>query len=171
MSSPLSVENGSSARNSPKKDEMDSGTLIDVTVRGALSMMLSNIPVAVPTASQLQPSQPDYVEVGSVQIVGDVWPQNFDVGYQPDGARITFDSKTLNNHDSVEKNWQDTLNDLATEATQFPSAVVGFAVAIPTTCLAPRAQTNTIIGTSAWLGSRKLVNKPDHRAKTMSLVS
>ncbi|AWV48979.1 hypothetical protein JK2ML_0757 [Mycobacterium leprae Kyoto-2] len=158
-----------------KKDGMDFGTLIDVAVGGALSVMLGNIPIVVPTASQLQPSQPDCVEVGAVRIVGGVRPQNFDVGYRPDGARIAFDSKTLNDHDSVGKNWQNMINDLATEATtvhsRFPSAVVGFVVAIPTPCLAPGARTNAIIGALARLGNRELVDEPDHRAEAMSLVS
>ncbi|UKN42066.1 hypothetical protein [Mycobacterium lepromatosis] len=158
-----------------KKDGMDFGTLIDVAVGGALSVMLGNIPVVVPTASQLQPSQPDCVEVGPVRIVGGVRPQNFDVGYRPDGTRIAFDSKTLNDHDSVGKNWQNMINDLATEATtvhsRFPSAVVGFMVAIPTPCLAPGARTNAIIGTLARLGNRELVDEPNHRAEAMSLVS
>ncbi len=158
-----------------KKDGMDFGTLIDAAVGAALSAMLGDIPIVVPAASQLQPSQPDCVEVGPVRIVGGVRPQNFDVGYRPDGVRIAFDSKTLNDHDSVGKNWQNMINDLATEATtvhsRFPSAVVSFVVAIPTPCLPAGSRTNAIIGTLTRLGGRALVDEPNHRAEAMSLVS
>ncbi|MDP2935994.1 MAG: hypothetical protein Q8O86_05835, partial [Dehalococcoidia bacterium] len=72
------------------------------------------------------------MEVGPVHIVGGVRPQNFDVGYRPDGVRFAFDSKTINDLDSVRKNWQNMVNDLATEATtvhsRFPYAVVAFMV-------------------------------------------
>jgi len=48
------------------------------------------------------------------------------VGYRPDGLRFAFDSKTLNDKKSIGKNWQNMINDLATEATtvhsRFPYA-------------------------------------------------
>ncbi|WP_239656350.1 hypothetical protein [Mycobacterium riyadhense] len=154
---------------------MDFGTLIDAAVGGALSVMLGNTPLVVPNANQLQPSQPDCVEVGPVRIVGSVRPQNFDVGYRPDGVRIAFDSKTLTDHESVGKNRQNMINDLATEATtvhsRFPNAVVGFVVAITVPCLTPGARTNAIVGTLARLGGRGLVDGPNHRAEAVSLVS
>ena len=70
-----------------------------------------------------------------MRIIGGVRPQNFDVGYRPDGVRFAFDSKTLNDRKSIGKNWQNMINDLATEATtvhsRFPHAVVAFLVALP----------------------------------------
>lgn len=158
-----------------KKDGMDFGGLIDAAVGEAVAVMLGSVPIVTPNANHLQPSQADCVEVGPVRIVGGVRPQNFDVAYRPDGARIVFDSKTLNDNDSVGKNWQNMINDLATEATtvhsRFPSAVVGFIVAIPAPCLAPGPRTNAIIGTLTRLGGRQLVDEPNHRAEAMSLIS
>ncbi len=158
-----------------KKEGMDFGSLIDKAVGEALAVMLGDIPIVVPKENALQPSQPDCVEVGPVRIVGGVRPQNFDVGYRPDGVRIAFDSKTLNDDKSVGKNWQNMVNDLATEATtvhtRFPSAVVGFIVAIPNPCLGAGARTNAIVGTLTRLGGRKLVDEPAHRAEAMSLIA
>ncbi|WP_260932213.1 hypothetical protein [Mycolicibacterium llatzerense] len=158
-----------------KKQVMDFSMLIDEAVGRALAVMLGGIPVLKPTQNQLQPSAADCVEVGPVRIVGGVRPQNFDVGYRPDGVRIAYDSKTLNDNVSVGKNWQNMINDLATEATtvhsRFPSAVVGFIFAVPTPCLTPGARTNAIVGTLTRLGGRKLVDEPAHRAEAMSLIS
>ncbi|WP_225601324.1 hypothetical protein [Mycobacterium avium] len=158
-----------------KKQGMDFGTLIDQAVGEALAVMLGDIPIRVPNTRQLQPSEADCVEVGPVRIVGGVRPQNFDAGYRPDGVRIAYDSKTLNDTDSVGKNWQNMINDLATEATtvhsRFPSAVVAFIVAVPRPCLNPGPRTNAIVGTLTRLGGRKLVDEPAHRAEAISLIS
>lgn len=158
-----------------KKDGMDFGALMDGAVGTALAQMLGGIPIARPSQTQLQPALPDCVEVGPVRIIGGVRPQNFDAGYRPDGVRFAFDSKTLNDNKSVGKNWQNMVNDLATEATtvhsRFPSAVVGFIVAIPTPCLAPGARTNAIVGTLTRLGGRRLVDEANHRAEALSLVA
>lgn len=158
-----------------KKDGMDFGGLIDQAVGAAMASMLGDVPIVTPGATQLQPSAADCVEVGPVRIVGGVRPQNFDVGYRPDGVRVAFDSKTLNDDKSVGKNWQNMINDLATEATtvhsRFPSAVVGFIVAMPTPCLQPGPRTNAIVGTLTRLGGRKLVDEPAHRAEAISLIS
>jgi hypothetical protein len=157
-----------------KKEGMDFGGLIDAAVGDSIAVMLGGIPIEVPSSYQLQPSSPDCVEVGPVRIVGGVRPQNFDVGYRPDGVRIAFDSKTLNDNKSVGKNWQNMVNDLATEATtvhtRFPTAVVGFIVAIPLPCMAPGARTNAIVGTLTRLGGRVLVDEPSHRAEACSLI-
>lgn len=158
-----------------KKQAMDFGKLLDTAVGDSIAVMLGNIPITVPTSIQLQPSQPDTVEVGPVRIVGGVRPQNFDVGYRPDGVRIAFDSKTLNDDSSVGKNWQNMINDLATEATtvhsRFPTAVVGFIVCIPFPCLAQNAsRASAIVGTLTRLGGRILVDEPLHRAEALSLV-
>ena len=150
------------------------GNLVDGVVGKALSVMLGGIPIAAPSSTQLQPTLADCVEVGPVRVVGGVRPQNFDVGYRPDGVRIAFDSKTLNDRKSVGKNYQNMINDLATEATtvhsRFPSAVVGFIVAIPSPCLPGGPVTNALIGTLTRLGGRRLVDEPLHRAEAMSLV-
>ena len=52
------------------------------------------------------------VEVGPVRVIGGVRPQNFDVGYRPDAIRFAFDSKSLNDRESIGKNWQNMINDL-----------------------------------------------------------
>jgi hypothetical protein len=72
-------------------------------------------------------------------------------------------ARTLNDHKSVGKNWQNMINDLATEATtvlqQVPTAAVGFIVAIPSPCLPAGARTNAIVGTlRAWAGGGSLTN-------------
>lgn len=158
-----------------KKQAMDFGKLLDTAVGDSLAVMLGNIPITVPNQNQLQPSQADTVEVGPVRIVGGVRPQNFDVGYRPDGVRIAFDSKTLNDDKSVGKNWQNMINDLATEATtvhsRFPTAVVGFIICIPLPCLATNlSRSSAMIGTLTRLGGRVLVDEPLHRAEALSLV-
>ncbi len=115
----------------------------------------------------------DCVEVGPVRVIGGVRPQNFDVGYRPDGVRFAFDSKTLNDAASVKKNWQNMVNDLATEATtvhsRFPHAVVAFMVVIPTPCLV-EPQRSAIIETLERLARRASVEDSDYMAEAISLV-
>lgn len=122
-----------------KKEGMDFGTVFDQKIGQALATMLGGINVITPSQRDLLPKQPDAVEVGPVRMIGGIRPQNYDVGYRPDGVRFVFDSKTLNETKSVGKNFQNMVNDLATEATtvhiRFPYAVVGFLVAIPSPCL------------------------------------
>ena len=69
--------------------------------------------------------------------------------------RFAFDSKTLNDRKSVAKNYQNMINDLATEATtvhsRFPFAVVAFIVVIPAPCLV-EPQNSALIGTLERLG-------------------
>jgi hypothetical protein len=148
------------------------GNLFDAAVGNALATMLGGIPVITPNANALVPSQPDCVEVGPVRVVGGVRPQNFDVGYRPDGLRFAFDSKTLNDKKSIGKNWQNMINDLATEATtvhsRFPYAVVAFIVVLPKPALGEGL--NAILGTLERLGGRRLVDEPEHRAEAISLV-
>src|SRR5207237_9295522 len=111
------------------------GARFDKAVGAALAELLGGVTVVVPNSNALIPSQPDVVEVGPVRIIGGVRPQNFDVGYRPDGVRFAFDSKTLNDRSSIGKNWQNMINDLATEATtvhsRFPHALVAFMVVYP----------------------------------------
>lgn len=127
--------NGGRLSRTPPQSSGDLGRIFDTAVGEALAAMLGGITVVVPNSNALTPTLPDCVEVGPVRIIGGVRPQNFDVGYRPDGVRFAFDSKTLNDAKSVGKNWQNMVNDLATEATtvhsRFPHAVVAFLVAIP----------------------------------------
>lgn len=147
-------------------------TLFDKAVGLSLAEMLGGIPVIKPSRTALTAAK-ECVEVGEVRIVGGVRPQNFDVGYRPDGVRFAFDSKSLNAAKSVKKNWQNMINDLATEATtvhsRFPHALVAFMVVIPTPCLA-EPQRAAIIETLERLARRTSVADPDYMAEAISLV-
>ena len=149
------------------------GELFDTAVGAASSIMLGGIPIVRPNGNSLLPPQPDCVEVGPVRIVGGVRPQNFDVGYRPDGVRFAFDSKSLNDADSIRKNWQNMINDLATEATtvhsRFPYAVVAFLVILPAPALA-EAQKGPLVETLERLALRNEVNDPPYMAEAISLV-
>ena len=113
------------------------------------------------------------MEVGTTRIVGGIRPQNYDAAYRPDGPRIVFDSKTLNDAKSIQKNWQNMVNDLATEAatihTRFPYCIVAFIVALPEPAVkAP--QRRSIVRTLERLGSRKDELDQNHLAEAISLV-
>lgn len=155
-----------------KKQGMDFGSVFDQAVGKALGEMLGGIDV-VKGATTLLPPQPDCVEVGPARIIGGVRPQNFDVAYRPDGVRIAYDSKTLNDISSVRKNWQNMVNDLGTEATtvhtRFPYAIVAFIVAIPKPALAASQQAD-LIRTLERLATRRHVLDQDHLAEAISLV-
>ena len=99
-----------------KKQGMHFGYVFDDAFGSAIAEMLGNIPVVEPNGRSLIPPQVDCVEVGTTRIVGGIRPQNFDAAYRPDGPRIVFDSKTLNDAKSIGKNWQNMVNDPATEA-------------------------------------------------------
>lgn len=145
---------------------------IDDEVGKCLAKMLGDIPVKH-AANGLVPPIADCVEVGPARVIGGVRPQNYDVVYRPDGARIVFDSKTLNEIKSVGKNWQNMINDLATEATtahtRFPYAIVAFIVLIPKPCLAQKQQAD-MTRTLERLGARKDVLDQAHLAEVISLV-
>jgi len=147
-------------------------SFVDNEVAKCLAKMLGGIPVK-PATKSLIPLIADCVEVGNVPVIGGVRPQNFDVVYRPDGARIVFDSKTLNDTKSVGKNWQNMINDLATEATtvhtRFPHAIVAFIVLIPKPCLGRRQQAD-MTRTLERLGARKDVLNQAHLAEVISLV-
>jgi hypothetical protein len=149
------------------------GALFDAAVGKSLAAMLGGVDVTLPNSNAILPDYDDCVEVGPVRIVGGVRPQNFDVGYRPDGVRFAFDSKTLNDTKSIRKNWQNMINDLATEATtvhsRFPYAVVGFMVIYPRPAVMA-TQLAATIGTLERLGGRRLVDEAEHRAEAMSLV-
>lgn len=111
--------------------------------------------------------------MGATRVIGGVRPQNLDVCYRPDGIRFAFDSKTLNDLKSVRKNYQNMVNDLATEATtvhtKFPYTVVAFMVIIPEPCLA-EPQRGALIGTLERLSRRVAVTDHAHLAEAISLV-
>ena len=120
-----------------RKQSMDFGkNVLDPAVAKSLAIMLGDIPVLSPkNSNSLLPPEVNCVEVGDTRVIGGIRPQNFDLAYRPDGLRIAYDSKTLNDFDSVKKNWQNMINDLATEAstvhTRFPYGIVAFLIAIP----------------------------------------
>jgi hypothetical protein len=150
------------------------GLEVNHAVAQALATMLGGIKVTPPkNRKSLLPPQSNCVEEGNIRIVGGVRPQNFDVGYRPDGVRFAFDSKTLNDRKSVGKNYQNMINDLATEAatvhTRFPYAVVAFLVVIPSPCLV-EPQRSALIGRLGALNRRESIGDPAHLAESIALV-
>lgn len=165
--------NGERLSRTPPYSSVELGRLIDQAVAHSLSCMLGEIPIVSPVFNSLTPPQPDCVELGAVRIIGGVRPQNFDVGYRPDGVRVAFDSKTLNDSASIAKNWQNIINDLATEATtvhsRFPHALVAFIVMLPAPCLSG-SRLAAITETLERLGRREGIDGPAHMAETISLA-
>ena len=157
----------------PPQSSAELGRLFDTAVGKALATMLGGIPIVSPNPNSLTPPQSECVEVGPVRVIGGVRPQNFDVGYRPDGVRFAFDSKTLNDRESIGKNWQNMINDLATEATtvhsRFPHAVVAFMVIYPEPCVSSANRMATI-ETLERLAHRSTVGDPFHLAEVISLV-
>jgi hypothetical protein len=166
-------DNGQRLTRTPPYSSGELGRLIDQAVAHSLSHMLGEIPIVPPNSNSLTPAQPDCVELGAVRIIGGVRPQNFDVGYRPDGVRIAFDSKTLNDSNSIGKNWQNMINDLATEATtvhsRFPHALVAFIVLLPKPYLSG-SRLAAITETLERLGRREGIDGPAHMAEAISLV-
>ena len=165
--------NGGSLSRTPPQSSGELGRVFDMSVGTTLATMLGGIPIVTPNANSLTPAQADCVEVGPVRIIGGVRPQNFDVGYRPDGVRFAFDSKTLNDSKSVGKNWQNMINDLATEATtvhsRFPHAVVAFMVIVPEPCL-QEPQRSAMIETLERLARRQRIEDSDFMAEAISLI-
>lgn len=155
-----------------KKQGMDFGAVFDEAFGDALSKMLGNT-VAKPKDNSLLPPAPDVVEVGKTRVVGGIRPQNYDAAYRPDGPRVVYDSKTLNDAKSIPKNWQNMINDLATEAstvhTRFPYCIACFIVAVPRPALQP-AQEQALIRTLSRLGSRDDELDQHHLAEAIALV-
>ena len=166
-------KNGGALSRTPPYSSSQLGGVFDAAVGAALATFLGGIPVVVPSSTALMPADCDAVEVGPARVVGGVRPQNFDVAYRPDGVRFAFDSKTLNDSKSIQKNYQNMINDLATEATtvhtRFPYAVVGFMVILPEPALNP-TQEAALIRTLERLTLREGVNDPLHMAEAISLV-
>lgn len=160
-----------------KKQGMDFGLTFDRGVATALSKMLGDIEIVeykgTSKDAALQPPKPECIEVGPARVIGGVRPQNFDVAYRPDGVRIAYDSKTLNDSSSIQKNWQNMVNDLATEATtvhtRFPYAVVAFIVAVPRPALRS-SQEQDMIRTLERLATREQVIDQSHLAEAIAFV-
>lgn len=157
-----------------RQQSINFASFIDLEFGNALATFLGNIPVDINVSrNSLIPAKPDSVEVGPVRIIGGVRPQNFDAAYRPDGPRVVFDSKSLNDISSVRKNWQNMINDLGTEATtvhtRFPYAVVAFMVIIPRPALPPKQQ-HDIIRTLERLAMRQKVIDLPHLAETIAFV-
>lgn len=168
-------ENGNTkAPNSfDRQQSVNFASFIDMAFGQALATALGGVPIVRPNANSLLPAQSDCVEVGAVRVIGGVRPQNYDVAYRPDGPRIVFDSKTLNEEKSVGKNWQNMINDLATEATtvhtRFPYAIVAFIVVVPRPALGEKQEFD-ITRTLERLGSRKDVLDQAHLAEAISFI-
>ena len=175
----LGVANSTTMKAKPantfdRQQSINFAGFIDLNFGRALSVMLGNIPVdSNVNRDSLHSSDNDSVEVGPVRVIGGIRPQNFDVAYRPDGPRIVFDSKSLNNTDSIGKNWQNMINDLGTEATtvhtRFPYAIVAFMVILPKPALNAK-QEHDIIRTLERLGTRRNVIDQPHLAESISLV-
>jgi hypothetical protein len=148
-------------------------SFIDKSFATSLAVMLGDVPLVASTGNALIPSQEDCVEYGKIRVIGGIRPQNYDVAYRPDGPRIVFDSKTLNDLDSVRKNWQNMVNDLGTEATtvhtRFPYALVIFMVVIPADALGKK-QEQDIIRTLERLATRKAVIDQPHLVEACSFI-
>jgi len=156
-----------------KQQSMNFGFLIDFAFGRSLAKMLGGIKLVKPHGRSLQPPAPDCVEIGTTRIVGGIRPQDYDAAYRPDGPRVVFDSKTLNDLESVGKNWRNMINDLATEAatvhTRFPYCLVGFIVMIPRPALSKKYEID-LIRTLERMGTREKVLDENHLAEALSLV-
>lgn len=166
-------ERGGSLSRTPPQSSSQLGGLIDKTVGEALAVMLGNIPIVKPNSRSLTASHKNCVEVGPVRVAGGIRNQNFDVGYRPDEIRFAFDSKTLNDTKSVGKNWQNMVNDIATEATTvhciFPNAVVAFIIAVPFPCINQRRRAE-MIDVFERLARRTSPTDQSHLAEAISFV-
>jgi len=125
------------------------------------------------TTNELLPPHSNCIEVGPVRVIGGIRPQNFDVAYRPDGPRIVYDSKTLNDAKSIPKNWQNMVNDLGTEATtvhtRFPYAIVAFVVAVPSPAIR-QTQLLDLIRTLERLATRNSVLDQEHLAESIAFI-
>lgn len=171
----LNTETGKSKSKNAfdRQQSINFASFIDRSFAEALAVMLGGIPVVETTNNSLVPPKEDCVEVGKIRIIGGIRPQNFDVAYRPDGPRVVFDSKTLNDSSSIRKNWQNMVNDLSTEAatvhTRFPYAIVVFVVVLPRPALADKQEAD-IIRTLERLGRRKDELDQPHQAEAISVV-
>lgn len=170
--------NGMCLSRTPPQSSGQLGNLIDHTVGHALAEMLGGIPTAKPNSRSLTPPIANCVEIGPARIAGGIRHQNFDVAYrpmsfEPEGVRFAFDSKTLNDTKSVMKNWQNMVNDIATEAATvhsvFPNAVVGFIIAVPLGCIS-ESRRNQMIEVFERLAQRRNPADQHYQAEAISFV-
>lgn len=157
-----------------KKQGMDFGKAIDPIVAKRIAEMLGDIPVLSPASrNKLLPPHDDCVELGDTRVVGGVRTQNYDIMYRPDGVRIAYDSKTLNDFNSLRKNWHNMINDLASEATtvhtRFPYALALFLVLIPKDIFIGN-QTGEILRTLERLNERTSIREEDYKSESIALV-
>jgi hypothetical protein len=166
-------ESGDRLPRKPPYTSSQLGNVFDNRVGQALAALLGGVRIVTPNQYAIRPAEDDAVEVGPARVVGGIRPQNFDVGYRPDGVRFAFDSKTLIDLKSVRKNYQNMINDLGTEATtvhtRFPYAVVAFMVIIPTPCLL-NAQRVALTRTLERLTGRIGPIDSAHKAEAISLA-
>jgi len=155
-----------------KKQGMDFGMVFDKAFAKSLADMIGGVDILAPVNDALLPPNPNCVELGKTRIVGGIRPQNYDAAYRPDGPRVVYDSKTLNDTKSIGKNWQNMVNDLATEAstvhTRFPYCIVAFIIILPRPALQP-AQERALIRTLERLGSRGDELDQNHLAEAIAL--
>ncbi len=109
--------NGGDLSRTPPNSSGQLGSFFEQAVGDAFAVMVGGVPVVRPNGNALIPPLADCVEVSTIRVVGGVRPQNFDAAYRPHGLRFAFDAKGLNNLKSVSKNWQNMVNDLATEVS------------------------------------------------------
>ena len=157
-----------------KKQGMDFGKAIDPYIAKMIAGMLGEIPVVPPISGyKLLPPRDDCVELGDTRLIGGVRTQNYDIMYRPDGVRIAYDSKTLNASGSLQKNWHNMVNDLASEATtahtRFPYALALFLVLIPKDIFTGNT-TFEIIQTLERLNCRKSIREEDYKAESIALI-
>ena len=156
-----------------KKDGMDFGKLFNEKVGQALAAMLGEVTTCRPNKNHLDARGVDCVEIGECRVIGGIRPQNYDVCYRPDGPRFVFDGKTLNDADSVQKNYQNMINDLGTEATnvhtRFPYAIMAFMVVIPAPTLVT-PQKESLTGCLERLSGRFSPIDNPHTAEVISLI-
>ena len=157
-----------------KKDAMDFANYIDEKIASCMSKFLGDLPIQKAKQNNLNPVDGTVcVELGEITICGGVRQQNFDVAFRPDGPRIIVDSKSLNATKSIQKNWQNMINDMGTESatihTRFPYAIVAFIVVVPNLALQDKQRTD-ITRTLERLGTRKEVLDQAHLAESISLI-
>lgn len=156
------------------KDVREAAIAAGTEVPKAKDIPLPEIDIGIEwTTWELLPPIGNCVEIGPARIIGGIRPQNFDVAYRPDGPRIVYDSKTLNDAGSIPKNWQNMVNDLGTEATtvhtRFPYAIVAFIVAVPKPAIR-NAQLSDLIRTLERLATREVVIDQAHLAEAIAFV-
>lgn len=95
------------------------------------------------------------------------------MAYRPDGVRIAYDSKTLNDEKSIKKNWQNMINDIVAEDitlhTRFRYALALFLVVILEQALND-SQAEGIIHTLERMNERFGVDEENRKAESIALV-